>query len=439
MNRLTKFVSGFMIPLALVSAVPAFAEAPATLKEAYLPHFKIGTCINRSVATGQGGRRSGEQVKADIALVKAQFNQVVAENEMKWMSLHPRAGKDGYDWTAADAFVEFGTKNNMELAGHTLVWHSQTPNWVFEGNFTPPGTAEKPNPPPAGNTPPPPAPNTAPPAPNGGPPGPNGAPPGARRGPGGFPGPRQFDLNGPRTTREELLERMREHIHTVVGRYKGKIKVWDVVNEAISDGGDEVLRKSPWSVIIGPDFIEKAFQFAHEADPDAILRYNDYGLENPKKRQKLITLIKGLQEKKVPVMAIGTQAHLNVSVTFDIMDQSLAEMKTLGLPIDVTELDVNGAMGGQQGFGADVTGNAAATDGGLVAEADKKLTEAYSAVFKAFLKHKDAVKVVTFWGPNDANSWRSRARPLLFDGDNKPKPAFDAVIKLAAGKPPGAE
>ena len=430
MKRASKFVSSLLIPLALLSPLAASAEAPATLKDAYLPHFKIGTCINRSVAMGQGGRRSEDQVKADIALVQAQFNQVVAENEMKWMNLHPRAGKEGYDWTAADAFVEFGTKHNMELAGHTLVWHDQTPRWVFEGTYLPPGAADKPNPPSAESTPPPPPPAPTP---------PNGGPPGTRRGPGGFPGPRQFDLNGPRATREELLERMREHIHTVVGRYKGKIKVWDVVNEAISDGGDEVLRKTPWSVIIGPDFIEKAFEFAHEADPDAVLRYNDYGLENPKKRQKLITLIKGLQEKKIPVMAIGTQAHLNVSVTFDIMDQSLTEMKTLGLPIHVTELDVNGAMGGQQGFGAGIGDNSAATDGGLVAEADKKLTEAYTAVFKAFLKHKDAVKVVTFCGPNDANSWRGHARPLLFDADNKPKPAFDAVIQLvreAAPKTP---
>lgn len=438
MNRVSLFVSSLLIPLALLSPPNASAEAPATLKAAYLPHFKVGTCINRGVATGKGWRRSDDQVKADIALVQAQFNQVVAENEMKWMSLHPRAGKDGYDWTAADDFVEFGTKNNMELAGHTLVWHSQTPNWVFEGTYVAPGAGEKQNPPAAENTPPPTAPNAAAPPPNGGPPGPNGGPPGARRGPGGFAGPRQFDLNGPRATREELLERMREHIHAVVGRYKGRIKVWDVVNEAISDGGDEVLRKSPWSVIIGPDFIEKAFQFAHEADPDAILRYNDYGLENPKKRQKLITLIKGLQEKKVPVMAIGTQAHLNVSVTFDIMDQSLAEMKILGLPLHVTELDVNGAMGGQQGFGAEVGGNAAAIDGGMVAEADKKLTDAYTGIFKAFLKHRDAVKVVTFWGPNDANSWRGRARPLLFDADNKPKPAFDAVIKLATENAPKA-
>ncbi len=417
MNSIRKLKLATVLLATLLAAGTRSAPAQdATLKDAYLPHFKIGTCINRGVVTGQGFRRSAEQVAADVALVKAQFNQVVAENEMKWGSLHPRPGKDGYDWTAADAFAEFGMKNGMELAGHTLVWHSQTPNWVFEGSFVPPDAEKKPQTPPAENAPPPPPPG----------------PPGARRGPGGFGGFRPFDLNGPRATRDELLERMRDHIHTVVGRYKGKVKVWDVVNEAISDGGDEVLRKSPWSVIVGPDFIEKAFEFAHEADPDAILRYNDYGLENPAKRAKLIKLIKGLQEKKVPVGAIGTQAHVNVSITFDTMDRCLAEIKTLGLPIHVTELDVNGAMGGQQGFGADIGGNSAATDGGMVAEADKKLTEAYTGIFKAFLKHKDAVKIVTFWGPNDANSWRGRARPMLFDANSKPKPAFQAVIKLAS-------
>lgn len=403
------------LPILLAGAVSSKAETPATLKQAYQPFFKIGTAINRGVATGQGWRRSADQVAGDVALVKAQFSQVVAENEMKWASLHPREGKDGYDWAAADAFVAFGVANGMEMAGHTLVWHSQTPNWVFEGSYLPPGAAEKPKP-----TPPPDAP-------------PEGRGPGRGPGgfPGGFPGFRPFDLDGPRATREELLARMRDHIHAVVGRYKGKIKVWDVVNEALADEGDEVLRKSPWSVIIGPDFIEQAFVFAHEADPDAILRYNDYGLENPKKLAKLITLIKQLQEKKVPIGAIGTQAHLNVSVTFEIMDRSLTEMKALGLPIHVTELDVNGALGGQRGFGADIGGNSAATEGGLVAEADKKLTEAYTATFRAFLKHRDAVKLVTFWGPNDANSWRGRARPLLFDADSKPKPAFQSVLDLA--------
>ncbi|HET6407947.1 MAG TPA: endo-1,4-beta-xylanase [Chthoniobacteraceae bacterium] len=420
------------VVILVASAHIACAESPpTTLKDAYKEHFKIGTAINRAVATGQAWRRSEEQVQRDVALVKAQFNQVVAENEMKWMSLHPRPGNEGYDWGAADAFVEFGVKNNMELAGHTLVWHSQTPNWVFEGTHLPPGAGKESKPASEPNksdgappTPPPPAATPA-----DGPRGPGRGPGG--RGFGGFGGFRSFNLDGPRASREELLERMREHIHTVVGRYKGRIKVWDVVNEAIADGGSDVLRKSPWSVIIGPDFIEKAFQYAHEADPDAILRYNDYGLENPEKRRKLISLIKQLQEKKVPVMAIGSQAHLNVSITFEAMDQCLVEMKSLGLPIHITELDVNAAMGGQRNTGADIAGNSTSTEGGLVADADKKFTDAYTGIFRAFLKHRDAVRIVTFWGPNDANSWRSRGRPLLFDGDSKPKPAFDAVIKLA--------
>ncbi len=396
------------------------SETRASLKEAYKHYFKVGTAINRSIATGNAGfRRSTEQINNDVALVKEQFNHIVPENELKWMSVHPRPGQDGYDWAAGDAFVEFGSKHNMEPAGHTLVWHSQTPNWVFEGTHLPPGASEESKP--AGSEDKTDAPQAAPPARSG-------------RGPGGggFGGFRRFNLDGPRASREELLERMREHIHTVVGRYKGKIKVWDVVNEAISDGGPDVLRKSPWSVIIGPDFMEKAFEYAREADPDAILRYNDYGLENPAKRKKLITLIKELQEKKVPVMAIGSQAHLNVAVTFETMDQTLAELKSLGLPIHITELDVNSATGGQRSTGADIGANAATTEGGLVADADKKQTEAYTGIFRAFIKHRDAVKLVTFWGANDANSWRSRGRPLLFDGDNKPKPAFDAVIKLAS-------
>ena len=297
--------------------------------------------------------------------------------------------------------MEFGETNGMEIAGHTLVWHSQTPNWVFEGTHLPPGVEKPPD---AEKADPP-------------------------RRSGDF---RRFNLDGPRASREELLERMREHIHTVMGRYKGKIKVWDVVNEAISDGGDEVLRKSPWSVIIGPDFINKAFEYAHEADPDAILRYNDYGLEDPGKRAKLIKLITSLKEQGVPVMAIGSQAHLNVSTGFEVMDRCLTEMATLGLPIHITELDVNSAVRGQRGTGADIAGNAAATEGGLVDDANRKLAEAYEGIFKAFVKHRDSVEMVTFWGANDAVSWRRGGNPLLFDGDNQPKPAFDAVMRVAS-------
>src|SRR6185295_7836256 len=161
------------------------------------------------------------------------------------------------------------------------------------------------------------------------------------------------------------------------------------------------------------------------------LRYNDYGLENPAKRKKLIALIKSLQAEKVPVHAIGSQAHLNVSITFETMDQTLTEIATLGLPIHITELDVNSAAGGQRGFGADIANNATTTQGGLVNDADKKLANAYAGIFRAFVKHRESVKVVTFWGVNDTLSWRSQGKPLLFDGNDQPKPAFDAVIAEA--------
>ena len=383
---------------AIVIHTATAADRPA-LKDAYQEHFQVGAAINRTIALNasvqaDNVRRNAEQVGKDIVLTKEQFNQVSPENDLKWQLIHPREGSDGYDFAPADAFVNFGLSNNMYLVGHTLVWHSQTPRWVFAGTNPPPPEA-------------------------------------ATNAPGGPGFGRGFGFSGPRASREELLQRMRDHIHTVVGRYKGKIKAWDVVNEAIADGGTNILRSSPWSEIIGPDFIAKAFQYAYEADPDAILRYNDYGLENPAKRKKLIALIKELQAQKVPVHAIGSQAHVNVGTSFETMDQALAEMKTLGLPIHITELDVNSAQGGQRNIGADVSANASATQGGLVDEASRRQADAYAGLFRAFVKHKDAVKLVTFWGVNDAVSWRANGRPLPFDGNNQPKPAVDAIIAEA--------
>ena len=397
----------------LLAAVTATAaETPPSLKEAFAGHFPVGAAINRSHATGIGGRRSAGQITQEVALVKRHFNQITAENDMKWQLIHPREGADGYDFAPADAFVAFGVSNRMEIVGHTLVWHSQTPNWVFAGTNPAPAVTNA-APVAAGET------NA---------PGTNRI---GRRGPPFGAGP--FGrYTGPRASREEMLERMRDHIHTVVGRYRGKVRVWDVVNEAIADGnGTNVLRNSLWLEIIGPDYIARAFQFAHEADPQAILRYNDYGLENPVKRQKLLALIQSLQEQKVPIHAIGSQAHVNVGTTFETMDQSLSEMKALGLPIHITELDVNSAQGGQQGTGADIAANAATTQGVLVSDADRKLADAYAGIFRAFHKHRDCVKLVTFWGVNDAVSWRANGKPLLFDGNNQPKPAFDAVIAEA--------
>lgn len=405
----------------LATSAAAQSSKLPTLKDAYKGHFYAGVAINRSVFSGEVspfGNRSVDLIKKDIALVKEQFNQISPENDLKWDAIEPREGADGYNFGPADAYVEFGVKNHMYIVGHTLVWHGQTPNWVFAGTAPPPGEANPPAPP-------------APPA-NGAGANPGGPNPGGGRRRGGFGG--GFGFTGPRATREELLQRMHDHINTVVGRYKGKIKVWDVVNECISDGGPDVLRNSLWRQIIGPDFVAKAFQYAHEADPKAILRLNDYGLENPAKRQKFITLVKELQAEKVPISAIGTQTHVSVSSpSFEEEDQTLTDLETLGLPIHITELDVNGALAGQQNTGADVANNGATTQGGLVSDADQRLADEYTNLFKAFLKHK-LVKVVTFWDVNDGVSWRANGKPLLFDSNDQPKPAFDAVIRVAKGK-----
>ena len=329
---------GLLTIMLLAICVTAWSADTPTLKGAYKDHFYVGVAINRTIATGSAVRadnvnRNMDQINKDIAVVTEQFNQISPENDLKWQMIHPQPGPDGYNFGPADAYVDFGLSNKMYIVGHTLVWHGQTPSWVFQGTNLPPGMTNPPAPTPALAV------TTNAPETNGF---------GGRRfgrGFGGF----GFNMNGPHASREELLQRMHDHIATVVGRYKGKIKVWDVVNEALADGGTNILRTSPWEQIIGPDFIAKAFEYAHEADPDAILRYNDYSLENPTKRHKLITLIKSLQAQGVPVMAIGSQTHVSVSSpSFEQEDQALTELETLGLPIHITEFDVNSAQGGQR-------------------------------------------------------------------------------------------
>jgi endo-1,4-beta-xylanase len=392
---------GLFTTVLIAFGATAHSTDMPTLKDAYKDHFYVGVAVNRAIATdtavqADNVNRTQSELDKDVALVKQQFDQISPENDLKWALIHPRPGPDGYDFGPADAYVNFGLKNHMYLVGHTLVWHGQTPGWVFAGT----------NPPPVETN----------------------APDGRRFG--RFRG--GFGFNGPRASREELLQRMHDHIFTVMRRYKGKIKVWDVVNEAIADRGTNILRNSLWLQIIGPDFIAKAFECAHEADPNAILRYNDYGLENPEKRQKLITLIKSLQAQHVPVMAIGSQTHVNVSSpTFAEEDRALTDLEQLGLPIHITELDVNSAQAGQHDSGADIASNAATTQGGLVDDAGQRLANEYGILFKVFLKHQKSVKMVTLWGVNDAVSWRANGRPLLFDGDDQPKPAFYSVIRAA--------
>ncbi len=402
---------GLLTAVLLATGIAARSADTNSLKDAYKGHFYVGVAINGRLTSAW--LQNPSQPSRDAALVLQQYNQIVPENELKWESVQPREGANGYNWGAADNFVSFGLSNNMYIVGHTLVWHAQTPGWVFqETNLAARGTNEVVAPDAAGAN-----------------------PAGGRR---GGRGGGRGGITGPLATREEVLQRMHDHIAAVVGRYKGKIKVWDVVNEALSEGGGNVLHDSSWTQTIGPDFIAKAFEYAHEADPDAILRYNDFNLDtSASKRRNLITMIKGLQAQHVPIMAIGSQTHVSVSgPSFAQEDQALTEMETLGLPIHITEMDVNGAAGGQRNTSADIGANAAATQGGLVDDANRRLAVEYSNLFRAFLKHEKYVKVVTFWGVNDAVSWRASGRPLLFDGNDQPKAAFDAVIKLVTGQTP---
>ncbi len=319
--------------------------AQPSLKEAFVEHFKIGTAFGTS-------QIHGEEPES-LALIARHFNTITPENAMKWGSLHPRPG--GYNFETADRYVTFGEQHDLFIVGHTLVWHNQTPDWVFE------------------------------------------------------------DARGEPVSREVLLERMEQHIHTVVGRYKGRIRAWDVVNEAINrsdrKAGTGERRPSPWQTIIGDDYIEQAFRFAHAADPAAELYYNDYNLAKPKKRAAAIELVKSLLAKGVRIDGIGAQCHVELDwpsvVQFEAMlDELIDELRPLGMKVMVTELDVASPKN------------------------DQRLANRYAALFRAFVERSTNIDRVTFWGVHDGQSWLKGKKPLLFDDQLQPKqPVFSAVIE----------
>jgi endo-1,4-beta-xylanase len=346
----------------------------ATLRGVYADDFLIGAALNTAQVDGRNAK-AGE-------IAAKQFSSLTPENEMKWQSVHPEPER--YNFKDADAYVEFARKNDMKLIGHTLVWHSQTPGWVFQGD------------------------------------------------------------RGKPATREELLKRMRDHIHSVAGRYKGKIKGWDVVNEALSDGGPEILRDSPWRKIIGDDFIDHAFRYAKEAAPDAELYYNDYGLENGRKRANCVKLLKGLLERGVPIDGVGTQSHFQlVNPPIAEVEKTIKEFSELGLKVMITELDVDVLpIRGNAGI-ADISrreqGDASMNPytKNLPDEVQKKLAQRYADLFQVYLRHRKSITRVTFWGLDDGTSWlngfpiRGRTNhPLLIDREMKPKPAFFKVLAL---------
>ena len=324
---------------------------------------------------------TGKDAQGD-AIITQQFNSISPENVMKWAVIHPRP--DAYDFTLADKYVEFGLKNHMFIVGHNLCWHSQTPDWVFK------------------------------------------------------------DEKGNPLTRDALLQRLHDHITTVVGRYKGKIDSWDVVNEALNEDG--TLRQSLWLKIIGEDYIVKAFQFAHDADPAAQLNYNDYNLETPAKRKGAIALVKKLQGAGVPIAVVGNQGHLHLDgPSAPDEEATVTDLAAAGVKVAITELDID-VLPSAWGHTADVSAKVDDTakpnlnpyPHGLPDNVQQALTKRYADLFAVYWKHRDVVARVTLWGVTDEQSWlnnwpvRGRTSyPLLFDRNGQPKPAFQAVLKTA--------
>lgn len=312
-------------------------------------------------------------LKTDEAqLIRQHFNSITAENAMKMGPIHPKENE--YYWSQSDSIVAFAERNNIKLRGHTLCWHNQTPDWMFKDE--------------AGNT----------------------------------------------VSKEVLLQRLKDHITTVVSRYKGKIYAWDVVNEAISDKRDEYLRDSPWTTIIGEEFLAKAFEYAHEADPDALLFYNDYNEINPVKREKIIRLVTDLKAAGVPIHGIGLQGHWAVNEpSFTQLDSTLTDFAKTGLQLQITELDISVYPKEHQARDR----KAEDYDTTFTATKEQEQIEVYKRCFELFRKHKASISSVTFWNISDRSSWLDnfpvkdrKDYPLLFDKALKPKKAYFEVIKF---------
>lgn len=314
---------------------------------------------------------------AAVDLVTRQFNTISPENLLKFQSLHPEP--DRFTFDAADRYVAFGLDRGMAVIGHNLVWHSQTPRWAWDG-------------------------------PNDG-----------------------------LADRATMLARMRTHIATVVGRYKGRIRGWDVVNEALNEDG--TLRDSPWRRGIGDDYIARAFELAHEADPDAELYYNDFNLATrPDKRAGAIRLIRDLQQRGIRIDAVGEQGHWRLDTpTPAALDQAIAELRTTGLNVMITELDVNLLQAARPAAGQPPAPESNPYANGLPDDVQRALARYYADAFRVLLTHRDAITRVTFWGVSDGDSWLNRGRvnhPLLWDRQRQPKPAFDEIVKvLGTGRP----
>ena len=366
------------LAVALFMAGSAFAqqtrksESLKPLQEVMGKYFLVGAAVNTDLADGKD--------PAAEAVVKSQFNQVVAENCMKGEVNHPEVNR--FDFTDGDKLADWAEKNGKTLIGHCLVWHSQPPKWMFT------------------------------------------------------------DSKGNLVSREVLIGRMYNHIMTVVTHYKGKVKGWDVVNEAIEDDGS--YRKSLYYKIIGPEYIELAFQFAHEADPNVELYINDYSMAKPAKREAYCKILRNLKAKGLRIDAIGMQSHNGFDYPdYTEYEKSIEAFAAEGVKVMMTELDVN-MLPNPEGFGgAEISQKFELQKkynpyvNGLDKKGQKLFNQRYLDLFKIIERHKDVISRVTFWGVNDGQSWLNgwpipgrTNYPLLIDRNNEVKPVVKDIVKL---------
>lgn len=397
-----QFTSVFIFLLSAASvlhAMPAISKDSESkpLWEFYKDHFLIGNILAGGFHPEDPPYR--EDAK-EIEILKREFNCLTAENNMKMMFIQPKEGF--FHFKGGDAVVEIAEANGMEVVGHALVWHAMVPDWIFKAD------------------------------------------------------------DGSEVSREELIERMRVHIHTVVKRYKGRIKYWDVVNEAVdtkwvedleapkrADGTRPkkqiaFLRESPWYKIIGREYIEMAFRFAHEADPDALLIYNDYSMFEVPKARFVADLVLHLKSRGIPIHGVGFQGHWHLKYPkASELQNAIDTLASTGVQISVSELDIGVLPLVDNYGGADVNKNADQdpklnpyVDGAPQAVLDQQARR-YAEIFKVFLNNSEHIERVSFWGVLDQYSWINdwpvngrTALPLLFDRSYQPKPAYHALRNL---------
>ena len=332
------------------------------------------------VGTAMNVNQIWDKTPDETSIIKNNFNSVVAENCMKGEEIHPEENR--FFWDDADRFVKFGQDNGLAVIGHCLIWHSQPPVWMFT------------------------------------------------------------DERGDTVSRDVLIGRMHRHISAVVGRYKGRILGWDVVNEIFNDDG--TFRDTPYYRIIGPEYVELAFKFAHEADPNAELYINDYSLAKPAKRDAVCRIVRELKSKGCRVDGIGMQSHNGLDYPdLDEYEKSIDAFAACGVKVMVTELDVNVLPNPEKFGGAEISQNFKYSEAlnpyknGLPEDVEKEFEERYLDIFNIYYRHRGQISRVTLWGVTDTSSWLNdfpvpgRVNyPLLFGRDNKPKPVVDKIIKI---------